>query len=128
MKRIILEMGTGNDLYGEDYTKAACRAVDDALHHSSLIIFRSLNIDHSEMDVRVTIAVQQPAEVDPAKVAKRLPRGKVRVQVVFGGLDVVDNEHDTKSVVATAAVEAFLYIDEKQWVSTLPASGKRSSK
>ena len=23
MKRIILEMGTGNDLYGEDYTKAA---------------------------------------------------------------------------------------------------------
>ena len=32
MKRIILEMGTGNDLYGEDYTKAACRAVDDALH------------------------------------------------------------------------------------------------
>ena len=42
MKRIILEMGTGNDLYGEDYTKAACRAVDDALHHSSLILFRSL--------------------------------------------------------------------------------------
>ena len=123
MKRIILEMGTGNDLYGEDYTKAACRAVDDALHHSSLIIFRSLNIDHSEMDVSVTIAVQQPAEVDPAKVAKRLPRGKVRVQVVFGGLDIVDNEHDTKSVVATAAVEAFLDIDEKQWVSTLPASG-----
>jgi uncharacterized protein (TIGR02058 family) len=37
MKRIILEMGTGNDLYGEDYTKAACRAVNDALHHSSLI-------------------------------------------------------------------------------------------
>ncbi|HPR06728.1 MAG TPA: Lin0512 family protein, partial [Denitromonas sp.] len=22
-KRVILEMGTGNDLYGEDYTKAA---------------------------------------------------------------------------------------------------------
>ena len=31
--RIILETGTGNDLYGEDYTKAACRAVQDALHH-----------------------------------------------------------------------------------------------
>ena len=27
VKRIILEMGTGNDLYGEDYTKAAKRAV-----------------------------------------------------------------------------------------------------
>ena len=60
MKRIILEMGTGNDLYGEDYTKAACRAVDDALHHSSLILFRSLGFDHADMDVRVTIAVQDP--------------------------------------------------------------------
>ena len=117
MKRIILEMGTGNDLYGEDYTKAACRAVDDALHHSSLIIFRSLNFDHREMDVSVTIAVQQPSKVNPTKVATRLPRGNVRVQVVFGGLDIVDNEHDTKSVLATAAVEAFLDIDEKQWVS-----------
>lgn len=35
LQRIILEMGTGNDLYGEDYTKAAVRAVQDALHHSS---------------------------------------------------------------------------------------------
>ena len=41
MKRIILEMGMGNDLYGEDYTKAACRAVEDAIRHSSLILFRS---------------------------------------------------------------------------------------
>ena len=30
-KRIILEMGTGNDLYGMDYTKAAKRAVQDAI-------------------------------------------------------------------------------------------------
>ena len=39
MKRIILEMGMGNDLYGEDYTKAACRAVEDAIRHSSLVYF-----------------------------------------------------------------------------------------
>ena len=75
MKRIILEMGTGNDLYGEDYTKAACRAVDDALHHSSLILFRSLGFDHADMDVRVTIAVQDPEKVDQAIVAAKLPRG-----------------------------------------------------
>ena len=55
MKRIILEMGSGNDLYGEDYTKAACRAVQDALHHSSLVLFRSLALDHAEMEVNVTI-------------------------------------------------------------------------
>ena len=117
MKRIILEMGTGNDLYGEDYTKAACRAVDDALHHSSLILFRSLGFDHADMDVRVTIAVQDPEKVDQAIVAVKLPRGNVVVKVVKGGLDVVDNINNTKSVIATAAVEAYLDIDPKDWVS-----------
>ena len=117
MKRIILEMGTGNDLYGEDYTKAACRAVDDALHHSSLILFRSLGFDHADMDVRVTIAVQQPEKVNIAVVAAKLPRGNPTVQVVQGGLDMVDDVHDTRSVIATAAVEAYLDIDDAQWVS-----------
>jgi uncharacterized protein (TIGR02058 family) len=117
MKRIILEMGTGNDLYGEDYTKAACRAVDDALHHSSLILFRSLGFDHADMDVRVTIAVQNPEKVDQAIVAAKLPRGNATVLVVKGGLDVNDNVHNTKSVIATAAVEAYLDIDPKDWVS-----------
>ena len=41
-KRVILEMGAGNDLHGGNYTKAACRAVDDALHHSSLSMILSL--------------------------------------------------------------------------------------
>ncbi len=120
MKRIILEMGTGNDLYGEDYTKAACRAVDDALHHSSLILFRSLGFDHTDMDVRVTIAVQQPEKVNIAVVAAKLPRGNPIVQVVQGGLDMVDGVNDTRSVIATAAVEAYLDIDETQWVSPPP--------
>lgn len=121
MKRIILEMGTGNDLYGEDYTKAACRAVDDALHHSSLILFRSLGLDHADMDVRVTIAVQQPKKVNIATVTATLPRGNPTVQVVEGGLDIVDDVHDTRSVIATAAVEAYLDIDETQWVSRPPS-------
>ena len=122
MKRIILEMGTGNDLYGEDYTKAACRAVDDALHHSSLILFRSLGFDHAVMDVRVTIGVQQPGKVDTSVVAAKLPRGNPSVKVVKGGLDVVDDVHDTRSVIATAAVEAYLDIDEAQWVQS-PGAG-----
>ena len=30
LKRVILELGAGNDLHGGDYTKAALRAVQDA--------------------------------------------------------------------------------------------------
>ena len=116
MKRIILEMGMGNDLYGEDYTKAACRAVEDAIRHSSLILFRSLGFDHADMQVKVTIGVQQPAQVDTAVVAQKLPRGKAEVTAVKGGLNVVDAENNSCSVVATAAVEAFLDINPNDWL------------
>ena len=116
MKRIILEMGMGNDLYGEDYTKAACRAVEDAIRHSSLILFRSLGFDHADMQVKVTIGVQQPDRVDTAMVAQKLPRGKAEVTAVKGGLNVVDADNNTCSVVATAAVEAYLNINPNDWV------------
>ncbi|MEM1365352.1 MAG: Lin0512 family protein, partial [Pseudomonadota bacterium] len=69
MKRIILEMGTGNDLYGGDYTKAACRAVQDAIHHSSLTMFRALSLDPTKMQVDLTIAAQEPEKVDCDVVA-----------------------------------------------------------
>jgi len=60
LKRIILEMGSGNDLHGGDYTKAALRAVQDALHHSSLAFVRTLGLDIKTMQVEVIIGVQQP--------------------------------------------------------------------
>ena len=116
MKRIILEMGMGNDLYGENYTKAACRAVEDAIRHSSLILFRSLGFDHADMQVKVTIGVQHPDRVVTSVVAQKLPRGKAEVTSVKGGLNVVDAENNTCSVVATAAVEAYLDINPNDWV------------
>ncbi|WP_438997694.1 Lin0512 family protein [Candidatus Puniceispirillum sp.] len=120
MKRIILEMGMGNDLYGEDYTKAACRAVQDALHHSSLILFRSLGFDHADMIVKVTIGIQDPEKVDCDVVAATLPRGRAQVIAVQGGQNVSDPEHNTVSVIATAAIEAYLEIDSRDWALSTP--------
>src|ERR1043165_6243281 len=95
LKRIILEMGTGNDLHGGDYTKAALRAVADALHHSSLSVIRSCGLDRNEAHVEVTIGVQKPEAVDAKAVAAALPLGKVKVNVVKGGIDVPEESgHD----------------------------------
>ena len=126
MKRIILEMGTGNDLYGEDYTKAACRAVEDAIRHSSLILFRSLGFDHADMQVHVTIGVQHPEKVDAELVAQKLPRGTASVRVVKGGLNVVDADNNSCTVVATAAVEAWLDIDPNDWVLSDASAASRA--
>ena len=105
-KRLILEMGTGNDLYGEDYTKAAIRAVQDCLHHSSLSLYKSLDLDPTKMVVNVTIGVQKPDQVDTDAVAKQLPYGTVTVTAVKGGLNVPDEANGLLTVVAAAAVEA----------------------
>ena len=37
-KRFIVEIGTGIDIHGEDATKAACRAVKDAVSRSCLSV------------------------------------------------------------------------------------------
>ena len=105
MRRAILEMGAGTDLHGGDYTKAAVRAVKDALQHSSLSFIRALDLDPESMHVQVTIGVQQPAQVDPEAVRATLPHGQVTVSVVHGGMDVPDPERDDRAVVASAALE-----------------------
>jgi uncharacterized protein (TIGR02058 family) len=104
-RRVILELGTGNDLHGGDYTKAALRAVQDALHHSSLTMIRTLGVDaRTGMFVDVTIGVQQPDKVDLEKVRASLPHGIVTVKAIKGGLDVPDPEGKDVAVIASAAV------------------------
>ncbi len=119
MKRIILECGTGNDLHGGDYTKAACRAVQDALHHSSLALFKTLGLDRDAMRVEVTIGVQVPDAVDTQRVAAEIPYGEVIVSARVGGLDVLDDTRPARAdgsleraVIATAAVAAHVDLPE----------------
>lgn len=107
--RVILEMGSGVSLRGGDYTKAACRAVDDAIHHSSLSLMRELGMDpDTEMTVEVTIGVQDPSAVDVEAVQALLPHGRASVQVVKGGLNVPYPERGYVTVIASAAVAAFV--------------------
>ncbi|MGI9364954.1 MAG: Lin0512 family protein [Rhizobiaceae bacterium] len=104
LKRIILEMGTGNDLYGEDYTKAACRAIQDAIHHSSITLFKSLDINPNSMQIELNLAAQEPDKIDLAKAAAELPYGQVTPKAVFGGLNVHDEVTGRTSVIVNAGI------------------------
>ena len=104
LKRIILEMGVGNDLHGGDYTKAAKRAVQDALHHSSLVLFHSLDIDPDGMEIELTLAAEEPEKIDLEAVASTLPYGKVTPKAVKGGLTIPDNATGGVTIVVNAGV------------------------
>lgn len=107
-QRFIIEMGMGNDLYGQDYTKAAARAIEDAIRHSSIPLFEATGLSHDAMRVQVTVGAQEPDKVDCLALAERLPRGRAEVRAVFGGLNVTNPDSGSVLVIASAAVEAFL--------------------
>ena len=102
--RCITEMGMGVDVHGRDATKAAKRAVSDAIRHSSLGFFRVLGKSSSDMFVDVTIGVPDPSAVDTAAVAKELPHGIVTVTAVKGGLEIPAEQGGDAIVIANAAV------------------------
>ncbi len=107
MRPLILELGMGADVHGHDYTKAALRAVSDAIRHSSLTVFYSY--EHpSKMRVEVTIGVQEPEQVDQAAVADALPFGTVDVSVVKGGLNDAGMGGVGDITLAVAGIKAWL--------------------
>ena len=107
-QRFIIEMGMGNDQYGQDMTKAAARAIEDAIRHSSIPMFEALGIDHDQMRVQVTVGVPDPDATDTGALRASLPRGRATVTAVQGGLSITNPDNGNITTIATAAVEAFL--------------------
>src|ERR1700754_3666201 len=102
--RCITEMGMGVDVHGRDATKAARRAVSDAIRHSSVGFFRMVGKTAKDMFVDVTIGVPDPDGVDTAAVAKELPYGTVTVTAVKGGLEIPAESGGDAIIIANAAV------------------------
>jgi len=105
-QRLIIEMAQGVDLHGRDDTRAARRAVEQALQGVSLPIFGTLGVARDVMRVVVHIGVPRPAAVDVDVIAALLPYGSVKVVVERGGLDVP--VAGDVAVMAAAALEVFL--------------------
>ena len=103
----------GTDLQGHDYTKAAVRALKDALWHNSLTVAPAFGVDREKMHVQVTIGVAEPAQVDTSAVQGVLPYGTSEVEVVHGGLDIASDDGQKRTVVANAA--AVVYLDLEGW-------------
>lgn len=111
LKRMVLEMGMGTDLRGEDDTKAAVRAVRDALWHNSLTIAPALGLKGEDMRIDVHIGVPDPAALDHAVIAGTFPYGEVTVHGVEGGM-AIPKEDGGSTIVANACVVVHLDLPE----------------
>ncbi len=103
MKRMAIEIGMGTDIRGADYTKAAVRALRDALWHNSLNVADAVGKPVDSMVVEVLIGVPKPDQVDKAEVLKVLPHGTGTVKVYEGGLEIFNDAGTSSTVLAHAA-------------------------
>ena len=88
MRRFIVEVGMGVDQHGQDNTRAAEKAVQDAIHRSCLCGLREVAglKSANDMLVEVLIGCPHPESVDKEQVLKALPVGRKKIQVQKGGL------------------------------------------
>ena len=111
MRQIVLiEMGMGVDLQGEDATKASVRAVRDAIGRIYLPGLRAF-MTGSAKRIAILVRLAVPEGVgrpDPAAVQAVLPHGEVTIEVAPGGMMTPNGLGDGNICIVNAAVEVAL--------------------
>ncbi|MFD1954423.1 Lin0512 family protein [Paenibacillus thailandensis] len=112
---LFIEIGMGTDLHGQNITKAAVRAVQNAIRHNSMpgLVAVLPDGDLNNMKVRVKLALPCDHEqLDVERVKAVLPYGTVTVEVQQGGMlttsgIVLPDKEDKNDLiyVAVASVE-----------------------
>ncbi|GAA4060803.1 Lin0512 family protein [Amphibacillus indicireducens] len=88
-KVIFIQTGVGVDTHGQDITKAARRAVQNAIHANSMPGIKDYLPDQSLHNMKVNIVLAIPNDeslLDLDVVKSEIPYGEVTVEVVDGGL------------------------------------------
>src|SRR5262249_8426042 len=97
------EMGMGTDIRGGDCTKAAGRALRDALWHNSLGVTGALGMDVDSMRIEGVIGVPKPETGDKAPVLAVLPHCTGGVRGGHGGPVVPTEGGREGTIIANAA-------------------------
>jgi uncharacterized protein (TIGR02058 family) len=88
-KIFFIETGMGVDVHGQNVTKAAVRAVKNAIHTNSMPGIRSVLPDQSLDNMVVNIKLAIPCDhekLDHEEVKRAIPYGKATVEVQDGGM------------------------------------------
>jgi len=88
-KIIFIQTGTGIDVHGQNITKAASRAVKDAIHYNSMPGVRDQLPDGDINKMKTTVKLAVPKDSDQLNkedIKKLIPYGEVTVEVMTGGM------------------------------------------
>jgi uncharacterized protein (TIGR02058 family) len=107
---VLIEMGMGVDLQGQDATKASVRAVRDAVGRIYLPGLRAFMTGSAKkVAILVRLAVPEAAgKPDPAAVRAVLPHGEVTIESTLGGMLTPNGLGDGNICIVNAAVEVAL--------------------
>lgn len=117
-KRFVIEWGTGADMHGGDVTKAAKKAVKNAISHSCLCGLKDAFgiTDPNLMHIEARIGCPYPDRLNEEEVKKSIPFGSVNMEVVEGGLSVKGLHlsmlgDGDQIVIAIAALTVYIDVD-----------------
>ena len=118
-RRFIIELGSGADLHGADMTKAAARAVRDAVSHACLcgIVDILGRTSFEGIYVHAEVRVPEPDEVDVEKLKALIPIGEKEIVVEKGGMRVPGLEvacfAKGSSDIVMACAALTVYVEDK---------------
>ncbi|SDK22260.1 Lin0512 family protein [Sediminibacillus albus] len=112
---LFVQTGTGIDVHGQNITKAAVRAVEDAILPNSMPGIEKTLPDHSTENMKVNVRLAVPLDrqqVDKQEVKKVIPFGSATVEITEGGMAtssgvILEEENDDNDLmyIVNAAVE-----------------------
>lgn len=116
-KRFIIEIGMGVDLHGMNQTKAAQKAIKNAMSNNTLIgLSEVVNFDPSihELSLKIKVATPNPKTINLEELKKAVPTtDNIEFEVVEGGLmeEGTKSDHPNETemiVVVNAAITVYI--------------------
>jgi uncharacterized protein (TIGR02058 family) len=121
--RLMVEIGIGIELHGQDPTKAAAKAVRDAMSRVcfGMGLAETFKLGgHKDSIVSILVGVPRHEQVNKDEVLKMIPHGEREIRIVEGGLtakghyDPGSGDRSDDIIIANAAVT--IYVDAERLV------------